>query len=275
MLTNTSQLDFRVIKFPNSSIMTSDAQILRRVGKVIRRPSLVVDRIAWLAARYRNYREMKVELAEMRKQYWSRASFNEQVDVVLNHKVLGAVQKPREIIGLLQMLQKDPPRYVCEIGTASGGTLFLLAQVSRPDALLLSVDLGLTRERTLVHARFANRKQRIISVRGDSRAPETIARVRRLLRGKPLDLLFIDGDHTYEGVKADFVNYSPLVRKGGLIVFHDIVTDFQTRYGKQIPNAPYTGDVPVFWQEIKAGHKTSEIIEDPEQDGYGIGIVYS
>jgi hypothetical protein len=34
-----------------------------------------------------------------------------------------------------------------------------------------------------------------------------------------LDLLFIDGDPSYEGVKADFVNYSQLVRPGGLIGF--------------------------------------------------------
>jgi hypothetical protein len=34
--------------------------------------------------------------------------------------------------------------------------------------------------------------------------------------------LFIDGDHTYEGVRRDFEMYSPLVRKGGIIAFHDI-----------------------------------------------------
>jgi len=43
------------------------------------------------------------------------------------------------------------------------------------------------------------------------------------LNGEPLDFLFIDGDHTYEGVKRDFEMYSPLVRNGGIIAFHDIV----------------------------------------------------
>jgi len=37
------------------------------------------------------------------------------------------------------------------------------------------------------------------------------------------DFLFIDGDHTYEGVEGDFEMYSPLVRRGGIIAFHDIV----------------------------------------------------
>ncbi len=255
--------------------MTNDTYFLQKMGRVIRKPSLIVDRMTWLAARYRKYRELKLDLAEMRKQYSSCGSLNEQVDVVLNHKVLGALQKPREIIALLNMLQKNPPRYVCEIGTASGGTLFLLAQASSPDALLVSVDIGMSWERSLVHAGFANGGQKIISVRKDSRAPQAIEQVRAHLRGKCLDLLFIDGDHTYEGVKADFINYSPLVREGGLIVFHDIVADFRTRYGTQIPDAPYTGEVPVFWQEIKSRHKTTELIEDPEQDGYGIGVVYN
>jgi predicted O-methyltransferase YrrM len=97
--------------------------------------------------------------------------------------------------------------------------------------------------------------------------------VRSLLNGHPLDLLFIDGDHSYEGVKADFANYSSLVRPGGLIVLHDIVPDYSTRHGK--PTANYTGGVPIFWQELKTKHKTSEFIEDQKQDGYGIGIIHN
>lgn len=36
-----------------------------------------------------------------------------------------------------------------------------------------------------------------------------------------VNVLFIDGDHSYEGVKADWILYRGLVRKGGLICFHD------------------------------------------------------
>lgn len=35
------------------------------------------------------------------------------------------------------------------------------------------------------------------------------------------DLLVIDGDHSYAGVKSDFENYSPFVRQGGFIIFDD------------------------------------------------------
>ena len=35
------------------------------------------------------------------------------------------------------------------------------------------------------------------------------------------DVLFIDGDHTYEQVKRDFNNYVPLLAENGVIIFHD------------------------------------------------------
>jgi len=36
-----------------------------------------------------------------------------------------------------------------------------------------------------------------------------------------IDLLFIDGDHSYEGVKKDFDLYSKLLKPNGLILIHD------------------------------------------------------
>jgi len=39
---------------------------------------------------------------------------------------------------------------------------------------------------------------------------------------KPIRLLFIDADHSYEASKLDFELWSPFVVEGGLIAFHDI-----------------------------------------------------
>jgi predicted O-methyltransferase YrrM len=36
-----------------------------------------------------------------------------------------------------------------------------------------------------------------------------------------IDFLFIDGDHSYEGVKTDWDLYSPLLKSGSCVVFHD------------------------------------------------------
>jgi hypothetical protein len=86
-----------------------------------------------------------------------------------------------------------------------------------------------------------------------------------------LDILFIDGDHSYEGVKADFLAYSSMVRPGGLIAFHDIVSDNEAR--GRAKSLAWSGGVPRFWNELKHLFDAAEYVENPEQDGYGIGVI--
>jgi predicted O-methyltransferase YrrM len=40
-----------------------------------------------------------------------------------------------------------------------------------------------------------------------------------------LDLLFLDGDHSYDGTRADLVNYAPKLKPGGVLVLHDFNYD--------------------------------------------------
>ena len=88
--------------------------------------------------------------------------------------------------------------------------------------------------------------------------------VAAILAGREIDLLFIDGDHTYEGVKKDFEMYSPLVGQGAIIAFHDIVV-----------HPPESGcEVSKFWREIKDNYESEEIVKDWGQDWAGIGVVY-
>ncbi len=85
---------------------------------------------------------------------------------------------------------------------------------------------------------------------GDSAAPETVAKLKERLVGRPIDLLFIDGLHTYAGVKADYELYGPLTRH--IIAIHDIHTP------KLDPNDEV--DVMRLWDEILATNKTDTII---------------
>jgi len=41
----------------------------------------------------------------------------------------------------------------------------------------------------------------------------------------PIDVLYIDADHTEEGCRADYERYSPFLARGGLLIFDDYVQD--------------------------------------------------
>jgi predicted O-methyltransferase YrrM len=118
---------------------------------------------------------------------------------------------------------------------------------------------------------YARPGQTAIAMEAKSHVQKTVGCVKELLRENELDLLFIDGDHSYEGVKQDFLSYSPLVRKGGWIAFHDIIPDRQTSYG--ICTESWTGDVPKFYNQIKRHWNHFEIVENPNQNGWGIGVL--
>lgn len=177
-------------------------------------------------------------------------------------------QNPLEIERLYQRVCELSPRSILEIGTARGGTLYLWMQAATDDAVVVSVDLpggdfgGAYPEcRAPFYQAFARPSQQLHLLRCDSHAPEAFVRVKALFKAKPVDFAFIDGDHTYEGVKADFRLYGPLVRPGGLIGFHDIL---------QRPDQP---DIQVdrFWKEIRGAYDTEEII-GPDSSGRKIGI---
>jgi len=38
---------------------------------------------------------------------------------------------------------------------------------------------------------------------------------------RPIDFLFIDGDHRYEAVKRDWEEWTPFLRPAGFVVLHD------------------------------------------------------
>lgn len=181
-----------------------------------------------------------------------------------------AHQIPFEILGFLEFARTARPRTVVEIGTAEGGTNFLLGNALPDVTLKIGVDLYVRNTRLLEAFRRSDCRQEFVN--GSSYDPATVERVLGLLGSRSIDLLFIDGDHRYDGAKADFDLYSPLVRSGGLIAFHDIVPDYRTRFGRQ--TGRWAGDVPRFWREVSGQYERHwEFVEDREQDGLGIGVV--
>jgi predicted O-methyltransferase YrrM len=197
-----------------------------------------------------------------------------QLDAILGRSPLGrrfpAMQVRSEIEALLGLLETCPPRAVLEIGTANGGTLWLLTRVASPDAVLVSVDLprvapdvGYADWRERVYASFGKSGQRVSLIRGDSHRHDTFERVRAALDGRTVDFLLIDGDHSYEGVRADWEMYRALLSPHGVVAFHDIVPGAEER----------VGGVPRFWKEVRASVASRELVASWGQGGYGFGVI--
>lgn len=97
-----------------------------------------------------------------------------------------------------ELVRPLAPRAILEVGTYRGGTLLLFADVAADDALIASIDLpdGVLPWRRKLYRSFAGRRQRIALIEADSTDEATRLIVERELGGRPLDLLFIDGDHS-------------------------------------------------------------------------------
>jgi predicted O-methyltransferase YrrM len=184
---------------------------------------------------------------------------------------VGLVQQTPEIRELFRRVRGVRPRRVLEIGTAYGGSLYLWTRVAHPDALVISVDLPPWEQddpweahKVAQFRAFAQPGQSIELIRADSHEPPSLQAVRAALGGEPLDFLFIDGDHTYEGAGRDIADYGALLRPGGLMAIHDIHPH----------SKGWGGEVPRVWRELRAAHRTEELVADRAQDGFGIGLVW-
>jgi cephalosporin hydroxylase len=201
-------------------------------------------------------------------------------------------QKKYELLALQEFLKEEKIARVLEVGTWTGGTALLWAKmVSRyDDGVVYCLDLGFSygvhyanepgteimREYSDQVYRHTRYNKYIKELAGDTHDPAFIEQVKNVVGG-PVDFIFIDGDHSYEGVKADFLNYAPLIKVGGAIAFHDIIDSEHHRH--------YGCFVAQFWEELKSGPgvKFWEFIDNNEYLGnsrnvmpsrsMGIGVV--
>lgn len=181
---------------------------------------------------------------------------------------LKPIQIEEELAELVREVRKLKPLTVLEIGTARGGTLLLWTRLAQRNATIVSIDLpggkfggGYTARQAAIYRRFAGKDQSLHLLRLDSHAQPTLDKTKQLFGGKPVDLLFIDGDHTYEGVKQDWEMYSPLVRTGGMIVFHDIAGNYDDTQVKRL------------WDSLRPQFEHREFCVDP-QGYYGLGVLF-
>lgn len=107
-----------------------------------------------------------------------------------------------------------------EIGCYAGGSAGLMLQ--RPNTRVISIDLGHPIPQSIVNNNITkiNKYNNSYSyLEGNSQSYEMVDRLKSLI--DEIDILFIDGDHSYQGVINDFLLYEPLVKSGGYIIFDD------------------------------------------------------
>jgi len=174
-----------------------------------------------------------------------------ETDITVGRYGTSVKQKQYEFDLMLEEVSALKPEVAVEIGILRGGVL---------SAMNIETKIGID-----INPQKRPKDQYIID--GDSHDLLTVKRLDSVLNEKEIDFLFIDGDHSYNGVKRDYELYSPFVRKGGIIGFHDILdTPYHRKTGCLV--AP-------FWKELKShGMAWREIIDPGDITWGGIGLVW-
>lgn len=232
---------------------TKRETILKKLNRAVRAP---VDR--------------NKTLRRLSQYHAEKRSLEEVVDWALDFRGGGGLyriktlQKRSEILSLATMVEELGPKITLEIGTERGGTLLIWAAIASVKAI--SCDLQEMEIQQELYTKFPPNDSdcEVVLLAGDSHAEEFVERVASELDEQSVDFLFIDGDHTESGVEQDFEMYKQFVRPGGLVAFHDIAEKQPLE----------TNQVQHFWKRVKDNYEHDEFIDNPDQCGYGIGVIH-
>jgi len=103
---------------------------------------------------------------------------------------------------------------------------FAVHKIKRPIVVELGVYYGMQKQfyEQLFDAEYIgidyDTKRSVPTIVGDTMDPHTLKTLKDKLRGRMINVLFIDADHTYKAVKSDFETYEPLC--SDIIALHDI-----------------------------------------------------
>ena len=165
-------------------------------------------------------------------------------------KEYAAEQRSEEVVWFYRHAEKIEPKVIVEIGVKEGGNLKVLSTLLPKDGLAVGID---TRES--IPWSMDDSECTVLFISGSSHDNETQDKLKSVLNGRKIDVLFIDGDHSTEGMLQDFNDYSGMVRDGGIIAVHDIY---------------YLPEVTKAWERIEGKKHMSE----KKQSSIGIGFIY-
>lgn len=176
-----------------------------------------------------------------------------------------ASQDPDELQAFVDLLKLEEVKRYGEIGARHGDTFHHIVRELGAYGVALDLPGGLWGQSTtrpyLERAveDLCKRGLKASCMFGDSRSAATIGQF--IGRG-PYDAILIDGDHTLEGVTADWLNYRSCAR---LVAFHDIVG---TGQAEKVTSRPV--EVPLLWESIKRTHRVVEFVAPGSKMGIGV-----
>lgn len=185
-------------------------------------------------------------------------------------------QVESELAWFIEILKRENVTSFLEVGSRYGGSLWRIAQEALPKgAKIVSCDSGKGMGGRKPGA--ADSLQACIRllqrdgydahlVVGDSQTPSIIKEVYKFA---PFDAIFIDADHELRGVTLDWKNYSQMVKKDGIVAFHDIGWVLPENYlnSKKV-------EVPEFWAGVKDSYRSEECIDRSTGVTMGIGVLW-
>jgi len=172
------------------------------------------------ANRWSNYQAIAKRLLGTAEVSWGGLS-SRDVDELVK---LVVYEEPLEgcILHALAQWTHDRGRCAIEIGSLRGRSGSILAMGLRgagSDSPLISVDPHAEQPHNIEHVRLALRQlgeeDRLVQIKRPSDEAS------QLLGREIASFIFIDGDHSYEQVLADFRNYRDVLAPGGCMLFHD------------------------------------------------------
>jgi len=163
------------------------------------------------------------EAFEVISALWLKAGWNQKYSYTFTWLGRPIIQHPEDLIRLQEVIYTLRPDVIVETGVAHGGSLVFCASLLKAmgtDERVIGVD---------VEIRPHNRKAieahelapMITLVEGDSVAPETVAKVRSMVRPGERVLVLLDSDHSKAHVLAELEAYHGLVTPGSYIVATD------------------------------------------------------
>jgi cephalosporin hydroxylase len=151
---------------------------------------------------------------------------------------LPIIQFPQDIVAVQEVIWSTKPDLVVETGIARGGSLVLSASILEllgADGLVVGVDIDIREpNRSAIESHPLSRRIRMIE--GSSVAPDVVAQVKELARGRERVMVMLDSNHTHEHVLRELQLYSPLVTPGCyLIAFDTVIEDMPAGWFQDRP----------------------------------------